>query len=725
MHIRRAAVTAGVVALALLGTDVGHAGTDVKVNADLPGTVQNEIRMTRNATDANNLVLAYNDSAGAAASPLGVSFSLDGGLTWTDRQLSVPTHPILGTPDDGIALSWIFDPYVDSDSQGNVYAGYIASVVGPPGPPGGLYIERSVDKGATWSGPTAISFDTRATGPTDPKYRFNDRPDMWVDQNDNVLVTWIKDVGQSAPTGDIYFAMSPPPGTPTAGNPTGLDFTGSSAGSIAPKTINDNPNGVDWANVPDVVVASDGTIYVSWINVNVLNPTMSPASLMLDRSFDGGGTFGNDIVVLPIAALPRNLTTASGATDAFAGSYAVIGTDPTNPQTVYVAYAASGGGMDEADIFFIRSTDGGTSWSAPLLVNDDGTQTDQFHPVMAVKPDGTIDLAWYDKRSRNADDRWDVYLATSRDGGRSFSPNVRISDTSYATPTGSAGQPWMGEYFALLADATNAYVAFTSSIADVFGDVFFDWIPNPVFCGGAAATIIGTAGNDVIAGTPMADVIAAGAGNDVIRSKGGNDILCGELGHDRLVGGPGNDTLIGGAGKDTASFFAAPGPVTVDLRAGTATGWGSDTLLQVEHVMASGYADILQGDGTVNRLRGLAGNDTIRGRRGNDILVGATGDDRLFGASGNDRLEGKLGDDRLIGGPGNDLIRSGFGDDTARGGAGPDDIRGMRGDDTLAGGAGNDRLAGGFGTDTLKGGGGNDTCIAGETNTGCEVIRAL
>lgn len=451
-------------------------GADVKINADAPGTVQNEIRITLNATDSNNLVVAYNDSIGAASSPLGISFTLDGGGTWADRQLGVPLHPILGTPDDGNPMGYIFDPYIDSDSQGNVYAGYIASIGGPGGP-SGLFIERSQNKGQVWSGPTTIAFDIRASVPPPPPpdpYRFNDRPDMTIDGSDNVYVVWIKDVGQTQPTSDIYFAKSPPPGLPTPLNPTGLDFSGSVANSVAPKTVNDGPNGTDWANVPDIAIASDGTVYLAWINVDVTVTGPKPGTLLLDKSSDGGVTFGVDNAFLAITALAKNMTTGTGATDVTSGSYPSLAVDPTNPQRVHVAYAADPTGPDEASIFFVTSSNGGTTWSTPIVVNDDGTTTDQIHPTIAVKPNGTIDVAWYDKRNGANDDLWDVYLARSTDNGASFSTNVRVSDQSFTAPTDVFGRPWLGEYLGLELDATWAYLAFTSSVSDSLGDLYFD-----------------------------------------------------------------------------------------------------------------------------------------------------------------------------------------------------------------------------------------------------------
>lgn len=587
-----------VLAASLVPGGAGAAG-DVKVNGDVPGTVQNEIRLTRNATDPNNFAMAYNDSIGGPASPLGISFTLDGGATWADRQLAVPLHPMLGTPDDHLALTAIFDPYIASDQSGNIYAGYIANA--GHGGPNGIYIERSRDKGHSWSGPTIISFNLRAAGPGDPNYRFNDRPDITVDASGNALVVWIKDVGMTTPASDIYFARSGPPSVPSGANPTGLDFTGAGAGSVAPKTINDHPNGTDWANVPDVVVASDGTIYVSWINVDVTNPLIKPGTLMLDRSTDGGITFGADRQVLTMNALPKWLHTSTGATDAWSGSYPVIGVHPSNPAEVYLAYAAVGAGADEGDIFFIRSADRGATWSAPTRVNTDTTAHDQFHPVMAVAPNGRIDLAWYDKRNATNDDRWDVYLASSWNGGRSFGPNVRISDKTYATPTDIWGQPWMGEYFGLEVDAATAFLAFTSSTTDAFGDIFFDSLALPsAQCAGQAATIVGTAGPDSLTGTAGPDVIAGLGGDDVIKGRGGADLICGGGGNDTLAGGSGADRLWGGPGADT--------------------------------------------------VRGGGGDDRLLGQGGNDFLFGGKGQDVLRGGPGTDLLDGGSGVDRCLGG---------------------------------------------------------------------------
>ena len=54
---------------------------------------------------------------------------------------------------------------------------------------------------------------------------------------------------------------------------------------------------------------------------------------------------------------------------------------------------------NHSDVYFTQSTDGGLTWSAPSLVNDDGDpSTDQFQPSVAAGPGGAVAVAFYDRR---------------------------------------------------------------------------------------------------------------------------------------------------------------------------------------------------------------------------------------------------------------------------------------------------------------------------------------
>ncbi len=252
-------------------------------------------------------------------------------------------------------------------------------------------------------------------------------------------------------------------------------------------------------------------------------------------------------------------------------------------------------------------------------------------------------------------------------------------------------------------------------------------------CFGKRATIVGTARADVLKGTSRPDVIAGLAGNDVIKGLGGNDRICGGKGNDTLlgaggedlllgdegsdklsgaggfrdilVGGPGGDTLNGGAGiGDLASFFAAAGPMTVNLTAGTATGDGSDTLTGVEDIQGSGFDDVLTGNAGANGLFGDAGNDTLSGGDGDDGLWGRGDDDALDGGSGEDFVAFNFSQFGVTANLTTGTA-TGEGSDTL---ANIEDIVGTKHDDTLTGDGGPNVFLPLVGNDTIEGSTGTD-----------------
>lgn len=167
---------------------------------------------------------------------------------------------------------------------------------------------------------------------------------------------------------------------------------------------------------------------------------------------------------------------------------------------------------------------------------------------------------------------------------------------------------------------------------------------------GSSCTKMGTQGDDTVTGTAGADVLCGLGGNDVLEGGGGNDTLYGGTGKDTLSGGAGDDVLDGGKGRDRGTYADSDGRVTVDLRDGTATGWGTDTLTAVENVTGSSGNDI---------IRGTVGANTLLGRGGVDLLYGRAGPDVLNGGGGDDYLDGGPGSDTLKGGKGTDACRKG------------------------------------------------------------------
>ncbi len=451
---------------------VGLAGTDVPVDPDPNhAIVQNEISLTlvpnKQPNKRDILLAAYNDFAPNVG--LGYSYSPDGGTSWSPGQLQFPTNP-----NTGVWMMNVFDPTATADTQGNAYIGHIAwDAFGWSG----MFVHTSADGGVTWSPPVALAVDPPAVGAPDPNFRLNDRCQITTDTYggspylDNVYVAWIKDRGNDPnfPYSDLYVSCS---------NSLGAAFTPA-------QRINDA--NLNLGNMPVPAVAQDGAVYVSWLDYDVT--TGGKGNIYLDKSTDGGITWGTDTFVKQIDLPPLNVTGNDGNMDARAKGAPVLATSPTDANILYIVYAADpditdvGNGPDEADIFFIKSTDGGNTWGQAERVNDDLTQNDQILPWVDVKLDGTVDIAWYDRRNDVADAPagdlyWDVYLAKTTDDGNTFSTNVQINDQSFLTPLRGMGEPWMGEYLGLSVDANTAYVVFTSSVSDVRGDLYFDFMDN-------------------------------------------------------------------------------------------------------------------------------------------------------------------------------------------------------------------------------------------------------
>ncbi|MEB2328388.1 MAG: type I secretion C-terminal target domain-containing protein, partial [Pseudomonas sp.] len=175
--------------------------------------------------------------------------------------------------------------------------------------------------------------------------------------------------------------------------------------------------------------------------------------------------------------------------------------------------------------------------------------------------------------------------------------------------------------------------------------------------------LAGGAGDDVLTGNTLDNYLAGGAGSDTLVGGEGDDVLDGGIGADILQGGIGDDVLIGGAGAD-----ALEGGSGMDIADYSADGVGITVDLE------SGAPGI----------GGLAAGDTYLDMEG---VIGGSGDDLLAGDTQDNYLDGGLGDDVLSGGGGDDVLIGGLGDDSMTGGAGRDTFvwrAGDNGSDTIS-----------------------------------------
>jgi hypothetical protein len=168
-------------------------------------------------------------------------------------------------------------------------------------------------------------------------------------------------------------------------------------------------------------VGPNGEVYVSWAY---------DEKIYFDRSLDQGTNWmAQDIEVAKqpggwdqqIPGLGRANGMPVTLCDLSSGSYG---------GRIYVNWADQSAGEDDTDIWMASSGDGGLSWSDPVKVNNDNSGQHQFFPWAAIdQTTGHIYVVFYDRRNYS-DGTTEVFLATSTDGGKTFS-NEKISEKSF------------------------------------------------------------------------------------------------------------------------------------------------------------------------------------------------------------------------------------------------------------------------------------------------------
>ncbi|MEI7500799.1 MAG: hypothetical protein WCK84_10170, partial [Bacteroidota bacterium] len=126
-----------------------------------------------------------------------------------------------------------------------------------------------------------------------------------------------------------------------------------------------------------------------------------------------------------------------------------------NRGKLYVVYATNDppGNGNKPNIYCRASSDGGTTWSDAVLVNDDvnSQNNHQWHPgIWCDKETGKLYVMWMDTRDTPTSDSAFIYASYSIDGGATFVPNQRISNKKMkisCSTCGGGGTPrYQGDY---------------------------------------------------------------------------------------------------------------------------------------------------------------------------------------------------------------------------------------------------------------------------------------
>jgi hypothetical protein len=329
-------------------------------------------------------------------------YSSDTGRTWTSLQLSSP-NGVWG------------DPAIIVDTAGAFYFFHLSN---PPGPAfvDRIICQKSTDAGQSWSEGTF--FGLNGSKAQDKQWAAVDR------KTNTIYATWTEfDKYESENPSDsshILFVKSTDGGiTWTA--PLRLDEKGGDC--------RDDDSTVEGA-VP--AIGPNGEVYVAWA---------SGPGLVFDKSLDGGATW---------MAHDKFITSIPGGWSYdIPGIYRANGLPVTHCDTsngphrgtIYINWSDQRNGLADTDVWLVKSTDGGTTWSEPIRVNNDSAGKQQFFTWMTIdQANGYLYFVFYDRRAYPGNET-DVYMARSVDGGTTFQ-NFKISQSPFV-PTATV---FFGDY---------------------------------------------------------------------------------------------------------------------------------------------------------------------------------------------------------------------------------------------------------------------------------------
>jgi hypothetical protein len=351
-------------------------------------------------------------------------YSFDGGLSWAPRKLESE----LGV--------W-GDPCVVSDTKGNFYFFHLSNAQLGNSWLDRIICQKSTDGGISWEQPGTFM------GANPP--HLQDKEWAAVDHTfgpfrNNIYVAWTQ-----CPQSNTNLEDEPGSFFPNSDSGSNIIFSYSNDDGRTwsdRKRINKTPGSLCYTAESTVLgahpcVGSGGEVYITW---------SSPEGIFLDKSTDGGVSWLEEDIKI--------ISTEGGFKFHVPGVYRVFGfssmacdySNGPHSGALYVSWADQRSGMDNTDIWIIKSTDTGLSWKNMVKVNDDAGRRHQFLNWMTIdQSTGYIYVIFYDRRNYT-DNQTDVYLAKSTDGGNTFI-NERISKSSF-TPSEIT---FMGDYTGLAA----------------------------------------------------------------------------------------------------------------------------------------------------------------------------------------------------------------------------------------------------------------------------------
>ncbi len=408
----------------------------VNVNAlgnNVVGDAANEPSIAVDPTNPNRIAIGWRqfDTVANNFRQAGVAYSDNAGLTWT----------FPGVLDPGQFRS---DPILASDADGTFYYYSLSSLIS-------VELFKSTNGGVTWGAPV-------------PGFG-GDKAWMTIDRTSgpgrgHIYTIW-----------NEQFSCCEP-----------ADFARSINGGVSFQTPLAVPlPSMKWGTLD---VGPDGTLYLAG---SVRFPNSSaPTNHLFTKSTNAQNSdqtpIFQSIQNISLGGIASSNAGFTGPNPAGLLGQVWIATDHSAGPTrgnVYVLASIDPPSADPRDIMFIRSTDGGASWTDPLRVNDDATDSGawQWFGTMSVAPNGRIDVVWNDTRNTGLANRSELFYTFSLDAGSTWARNVPVSPV-FNSHLGFPDQNKLGDYYHMVSDNAGANLAYAATFNGE-QDVYFLRIPAP------------------------------------------------------------------------------------------------------------------------------------------------------------------------------------------------------------------------------------------------------
>jgi hypothetical protein len=381
------------------------------------------------------------------------------------------------------------DVWVDFDDEGNAYAMVLDAPPFPSGAGWGMSLHRwatpsraDIAGGTTWSNRIPINAYQQAAN--NPNFALLDDKNTFA----------VNNTGQDhdGKTGIMVGCWTLDEPVTNAEGPQRIVCERSTDGG---QTWPGNPKPIS-PPAQRLVIGADvvadtrdpNTFYVAWTEYfsGIVSGT-GTNTIQVTKSTDGGKSWSSPVTASTFLPLPnvfprqafRNLTLP------------IMAVGPAGE--VYVTYSdynplrASTPDEDglQADVKLVKSLDGGATWTAPVRVNQDATNADQFQQYLRVTSRGQLNVSYFDRRldtpnlpAHPGNFFIDTFLSRSNDDGATWRDS-RVShdswDPSINPPISPSGE-FIGDYQGLVADNCFAspFVNDTHLANDPSRDPLFD-----------------------------------------------------------------------------------------------------------------------------------------------------------------------------------------------------------------------------------------------------------